>query len=1107
MSSASSREGSVDSQNLGPLDADDGLSQQQQHAEEESGSGGGGLSSQSRRYLKACDNCRRRKVKCDGVRPSCGHCNRVDAPCHYSIKPKSRRMWKCLEASGSSSGGGVAASGVVAGAATVPGSGHILNNENRSALDDTTARLLARVETMERLLMQRSGTTNPSRPPAQTLAGSDEYGHHQGGGGGVLASAAGAMMSYASGGSSASASHRNSMAGGLLPDTDPRAPAAAGHGGHHHLQQTVPAKRDYSSITPDISSGYTASAASGTGSLSSPFIGSTAAVPNVHHAIGQQKHSQQPHQQSQQQQQSQQSQQQQYSFDTISHETIADVINTLFANSNHVTEIIHEESFRKQFAAGTLSPLLLYSALASAARYSKNPAVRADPPYTASAPFLARAKALVVDAIEDPSLGNAQGLMILCMMNFCLGNDVVTTSYKALALNMCILLGFNRLDSVNGSSNVHHSCGQDLVSSTVISLNWVEREAARRLWWLIFSVENYSSTCMGLAPSIQAEYCDVDLPATTLEWTKGKSQQEIDNEEASSMSPKRAHIARSPLQQLSAYHAQLSLIFSKVAWLVTRTNTNTEDAVLQFSELNSVLQRWYESLPKELRLSSVDTLLYGSQDSREYYHICVLHMRFYTTVIQLNHAIPEFTDDPSAVDSGQRKCVIAASRVSDLLRSSFEIPVDMRDMNWYMCVFRAAHIHIYRLLSRDNESIARAKQDLAIHRRHLREGGPLWRICYKLLNRLDDMEQMVMLLPAQIPVAELIRLKSLTKNGKSQLVNMQLDALIKPSLIQSEHGDSEDLPLMARAKLATIQGTTSASASTQSASGASSSTQVGGAGGMPSSQGIGFSMPVAAAAAGASIYGLLDSANNKNTADISAMHSLSTSSLGSTQVPSALSTSNGRSSTTSTSSRGGNQTFVTPSPSLSSPSLAFPSANGQMKHMSYPQHQQQQQQPDPSALQFTSSITPINTNIVIDNNMAETLVNYFYMVASNPPPNGDDKQQPNNPQSQGNGLAGGSGSGSNSSSIPGIGLDGVGHANMGMDIGGHGPLLPSATSILAAQQQQQSPSLASFVQMKGDPNAAAVQAQQHQPPHMTFGQLYDPSSGLKQVHKDHQSFV
>ncbi|KAI8323334.1 hypothetical protein GQ54DRAFT_258360, partial [Martensiomyces pterosporus] len=51
-------------------------------------SSGGGAD--ALRYLRACDNCRRRKVKCDGGKPSCAHCRRVGASCHYSIKPKSR---------------------------------------------------------------------------------------------------------------------------------------------------------------------------------------------------------------------------------------------------------------------------------------------------------------------------------------------------------------------------------------------------------------------------------------------------------------------------------------------------------------------------------------------------------------------------------------------------------------------------------------------------------------------------------------------------------------------------------------------------------------------------------------------------------------------------------------------------------------------------------------------------------------------------------------------------------------------------------------------------------------------------------------------------------
>ncbi|KAJ2398666.1 hypothetical protein GGI23_003113, partial [Coemansia sp. RSA 2559] len=883
MSSAgSSRESSNEPQPLASLGADNMAGRQQGTAESADAS--------SERFLKACDNCRRRKVKCNGVRPSCGHCTRVDAPCHYSIKPKSRRMWKCLEASPGMAGGArtVAAAAVAATPYdTASGSSHILTNENKSGLDDTTARLLARVETMERLLMQRSGANLPRTGQAPPPSITDDYAHQ----GTSLAPSS--MSSFTAATSSAAASHRNSL-NGIISDFDSRTGVGSSTG--HHLQQTVPAKRDIHSITPDTSHGYRTSAASVAGSLSSPFVGYNAVTGNAQQTINQQQQQQQQQQHEQHAQKQQQQQQQQpYAFDLMSHETFVDLIDTLFSNNSHISEIIHEDTFRKQFAAGTLSPLLLYSALASAARYSKNPAVCTDPPYSASAPFIAKAKALVVDAIEEPSLGNAQGLMILCMMHFSLGNEAVTTSYKALALNMCIVLGFNRLDSVNGPVHPHNNCGQALISATAMTFNWVEREAARRLWWLIFTIENYSSTCMGLAPSIQAEYCDVDLPASTVEWTQGKPQQELDAEaaDATESSVKRARISTSPLKKLSAYHAQLSLIFSKVAWLVTHTNADTDDAVMQFADLNSTLQRWYEGLPKELRTSSFDSLLYGSQDSREYYQICSLHMRFYTTVIQLNHAIPEFTEDAGAVESGQRKCVIAASRVSDLLRSSFEIPIEMRDMNWYMCVFRAAHIHIYRLLSRDSESIARAKQDLAIHRRHLREGGPLWRICYKLLNRLDDMEQMVMLLPAQIPVAELIRLKSLTKNGKSQLVNMQLDALIKPSLIQTEHGDSEDLPLMARATMARRQ----------SANQTASAAQFG-----MSAHGIDYSAPIA----GAGIYGLLDHAT-KGAADVAAMHSLSTPSLGSTQVPSRASTTISGSSNGN--ANGGDFSLMTPSPS------------------------------------------------------------------------------------------------------------------------------------------------------------------------------------------------
>ncbi|KAJ2845807.1 hypothetical protein IWW36_004634 [Coemansia brasiliensis] len=526
---------------------------------------------------------------------------------------------------------------------------------------------------------------------------------------------------------------------------------------------------------------------------------------------------------------------------------------------------------------------------------------------------------------------------------------------------------------------------------------------------------------MGLAPSIQAEYCDVHLPASTQEWVQGRPLSE-----ASPDGPnKRIRLANSPINQLSAYHAQLSLIFSKVAWLVTRTNADSSEAVSQFSKLNTVLQCWYEGLPKELRLSSVDTLLYGNQDSSDYYHICVLHIRFYATVIQLNHAITEFTEDPSIIEPGQRKCVIAASRISDLLRSSFEIPVETRDINWYMCVFRAAHIHIYRLLSRDPESIARAKQDLAIHRRHLREGGPLWRICYKLLNRLDDMEQMVMLLPAQIPVADLIKIKNITRKGKSQLVNMQLDALIKPSLIHSEHADSEDLPLAARIESSGVgkssaQTTTSADGQSLPAVANSNATEM------------------------SELYGMINHAKNSSpmstnsgSTAVSQMQQLT--SMNATSLP--IAATNGAN-------------IVAPSVSQTSNINMFGDAESSLGQISGDK-QGVPQLPNRTGvdshasltnisapmLQIANELPAINTNIVIDNNMAETLVNYFYMVASNSQTSQSPSLGPSQGSSQGQLLTGQDGS-------PQL-----------LSSSSTAPSLPSTVSAAAAANGQQHPSL------------------------------------------------
>ncbi|KAJ1770306.1 hypothetical protein LPJ74_003310 [Coemansia sp. RSA 1843] len=48
------------------------------------------------RLMRACDNCRRKKVKCNGTKPSCTHCTRMKLACHYSPLVRKKRTRRSL---------------------------------------------------------------------------------------------------------------------------------------------------------------------------------------------------------------------------------------------------------------------------------------------------------------------------------------------------------------------------------------------------------------------------------------------------------------------------------------------------------------------------------------------------------------------------------------------------------------------------------------------------------------------------------------------------------------------------------------------------------------------------------------------------------------------------------------------------------------------------------------------------------------------------------------------------------------------------------------------------------------------------------------------------
>ncbi|KAJ2423299.1 hypothetical protein GGF47_003293, partial [Coemansia sp. RSA 2524] len=48
-------------------------------------------SNKQQRLMRACDNCRRKKVKCNGTKPMCSHCMRMKLACNYSPLVRKKR--------------------------------------------------------------------------------------------------------------------------------------------------------------------------------------------------------------------------------------------------------------------------------------------------------------------------------------------------------------------------------------------------------------------------------------------------------------------------------------------------------------------------------------------------------------------------------------------------------------------------------------------------------------------------------------------------------------------------------------------------------------------------------------------------------------------------------------------------------------------------------------------------------------------------------------------------------------------------------------------------------------------------------------------------------
>ncbi|CAO3653022.1 unnamed protein product [Cunninghamella echinulata] len=278
----------------------------------------------------------------------------------------------------------------------------------------------------------------------------------------------------------------------------------------------------------------------------------------------------------------------------------------------------HQLSSTLEDASEPISPLLLNAIYALASRVVDDVRVRSDPtkPETAGDVYFERAKFLLDSYYDKPKISTVQALLLLSSHQQGMRKSARAWLYSGMAFRMALDLGLNR-------NCDHWQIPHD------------EKERRKRIFWCCFVVDRLASATFGRTSCFEESDCDVPFPA-----------EEDDSPVYTSAVPNTDYAPPGPLLVLDHLvkvcdilgHVLKNIYYAK----------SLQQADMRYIDhlvhtLTGRLTHWYKSLPSSLCIDI------NNVENRRYpLSVYQLHMVYHTTVILLHRLfIPNNANDVS----------------------------------------------------------------------------------------------------------------------------------------------------------------------------------------------------------------------------------------------------------------------------------------------------------------------------------------------------------------------------------------------------------------------------------------------------------------------------
>ncbi|KAF8943465.1 hypothetical protein BGZ47_005412 [Haplosporangium gracile] len=379
-------------------------------------------------------------------------------------------------------------------------------------------------------------------------------------------------------------------------------------------------------------------------------------------------------------------------------ELMTNLLNLYFTYVHPFAPVFVWSKFVKRLQTKQYSPsflFLLNSIFALAARFSDDLSLRTDPtkPETVGVRFVEKAKEILDTIYDAPDMYCVGALVLLSYQQMGTGGGYRAWMYIGLSIRMAQHLGLNR-DCMK--LNPH--------------MPVLDREERNRIWWTCFVADRLVSASFGRPQGINEHDVDATYPEG-IDEENIQLEYRLDGATVTLSGP-------SPHSEKNfVYMASLTRImgrvmvslYSPLSRATAMSSSLMNPAPLE--QLDKELTDWLLTLPPHLQFRSVQ------QEPGNF--VCTLHMTFYTTLILLHRPYSHKSayNNPNDSSISLSICTSAANNCIEMASNLMRAADGSRDVPRLKCLlhsavfnfFTAGLVHITNCTSTDPVLAASAK--------------------------------------------------------------------------------------------------------------------------------------------------------------------------------------------------------------------------------------------------------------------------------------------------------------------------------------------------------------------------------------------------------------